>query len=163
MAVPLIMTTSVWVHKARQLGEMLRAKRKARGISMASAAEAAGISRITLYRLEKGEPGVSWGALLAAADAIGVGVQLTDTGEELRATDPLAVGSLPLAIRLGEFPELRRLAWQVGERVDGLTPQEAAGLYARNARHLVGSALSESERRLMQALRQAVNADVPDV
>ena len=157
------MTTSAWADKARQLGEMLRAKRKARGISMASAAEAAGISRITLYRLEKGEPGVSWGALLAAVDAIGVEVQLTDTREELRATDSLAAGSLPLSIRLSEFPELRRLAWQVGERVECLTPQEAAGLYVRNARHLDSSALTERESSLMRALRQVISADVPDV
>jgi hypothetical protein len=64
---------------------------------------------------------------------------------------------------MNEFPELRRLAWQLGKRVEVLTPQEAAGLYARNARHLNRSALTERESRLMRALRQVVSADVPDV
>jgi transcriptional regulator with XRE-family HTH domain len=163
VAALLIMTSSAWADKARQLGEMLRAKRKVRGISMASAAEAAGISRITLYRLEKGEPSVSWGAWLAAADAIGADLQLTDAGEGSRADEAFAGDSLPLSIRMNEFPELRRLAWQLGKRVEVLTPQEAAGLYARNARHLNRSALTERESRLMRALRQVVSADVPDV
>ena len=157
------MTTSAWADKARQLGEMLRAKRKARGISMASAAEAAGISRITLYRLEKGEPGVSWGALLAAADAIGADVQLRDPGEGPPADEAFAGDSLPLSIRVNEYPELRRIAWQLGTRVEVLTPQEAAGLYARNARHLDSSALTERESSLMRALRQVVSVDVPNV
>ena len=157
------MNTPAWDDTARRLGAMLRAHLKAMGISMAAAAEAAGISRITLYRLEKGEPGVSWGAMLAAAQAIGKEVQLSDAMEDSQAADALTLAALPLSIRLDQFPELRRLAWQVGQRIESLTPKEAAGLYARNARHLVGSDLSERERSLMRALRQVVSVEVPDV
>lgn len=151
------------VDEALQLGATLRAQRKAQGITMTAAAEAAGISRITWYRLEKGEPGVSWGALLAAARAIGKQLRLSDPADAIQRADALASGALPLSIELSEFPELRRLAWQVGKRVETLTPREAAGMYARNARHLEVSALSERETNLMRALRQVVGDEVPDV
>ncbi len=151
------------LEQARQLGAALRAHRKAQGINMTSAAEAAGISRVTWYRLEKGEPGVSWGALLAAARVIGKELRLSDAGDAVLAPDALAMGALPLEIPLSEFPALRRLAWQVGERVATLTPREAAGMYARNARHLDKLALDEREKMLMRALRRVFGADVPDV
>jgi transcriptional regulator with XRE-family HTH domain len=149
--------------RARQLGAALRAYRKAQRINMTAAAEAAGISRVTWYRLEKGEPGVSFGALLAAAHAIGKELRLSDAGKTVPASDALALGALPLEIALSEFPALRRLAWQVGGQVETLTPGEAAGIYARNARHLDKVSLDEREMTLMRALRQVFGADVPDV
>lgn len=156
-------TDPPWLRQARQLGAALRAQRKALGISMTSAAEAAGMSRVTWYRLEKGEPTVSLGALLAAAQVIGKELRLSDAGGSAEMPDVLALGALPLTIALSGFPELRRLAWQVGERMETLTPQEAAGLYARNARHLDRLALGEREKVLMRALRQVFGMDVPDV
>ena len=44
-------------------GEDLALARRRRGLSTSSMAERAGISKKTLYRLEKGDPGVSWGAM----------------------------------------------------------------------------------------------------
>lgn len=152
-----------WMDDARRIGAELRAHRKALGITMTAAAEAAGISRITWHRLEKGAPGVSWGALLAAARATGLELRLAGAGAAGGGADPLALGALPLSIGLSEFPGLRRLAWQIGTRVDALTPREAAGLYARNARHLDIAALDEREKSLMRALRQVIDAEVPDV
>lgn len=152
-----------WLGQAQQLGVALRAHRKALGINMTAAAEAAGISRITWYRLEKGEPGVSWGALLAAAHVIGKELHLSDAGDPARVADTLLLGALPLEIVLSEFPELRRLAWQIGGRVETLMPREAAGIYVRNARHLEAAALSEHEKHLMRALRQVFGDDVPHV
>lgn len=45
-------------------GEDLALARRRRGLSTSSMAERAGISKKTLYRLEKGDPGVSWGAVV---------------------------------------------------------------------------------------------------
>jgi transcriptional regulator with XRE-family HTH domain len=45
-------------------GEDLALARRRRGLSTSSMAERAGISKKTLYRLEHGDPGVSWGAVV---------------------------------------------------------------------------------------------------
>jgi DNA-binding XRE family transcriptional regulator len=45
-------------------GDDLALARRRRGLSTASMAERAGISKKTLYRLEQGDPGVSWGAVI---------------------------------------------------------------------------------------------------
>ena len=46
----------------KALGAQLRAQRKALKVNATVAAEAAGISRVTLHRIEKGEPSVTMGA-----------------------------------------------------------------------------------------------------
>ncbi len=140
--------------QARHLGSALRARRKALGINMAAAAEVAGMSRVTWHRLEKGEPGVAWGFVLAAAAALGLDLRLGDPGDAAMEAAPRLDEFLPLRIHLADFPGLRRLAWQVGEGVEALTPREAFGLYARNLRHLDTDALSTRERWLLHALRE---------
>ena len=45
-------------------GDDLALARRRRGLSTASMAERAGISKKTHYRLEQGDPGVSWGAVV---------------------------------------------------------------------------------------------------
>ncbi|WP_254609896.1 helix-turn-helix domain-containing protein [Burkholderia lata] len=45
-------------------GDDLALARRRRGLSTSSMAERAGISKKTLYRLEQGDPGVSWGAVV---------------------------------------------------------------------------------------------------
>lgn len=149
--------------RARMLGRALRARRKALGINMTTAAEAAGISRVTWHRLEKGELGVSWGGLLAAAAVIGMDLHLFATSQMPVQTVAPADNALPLQIVLSEFPELRRLAWQVGGQVDTVTPREAVGLYVRNARHLDVGALSENEKKLLRALRDVFGEELPGV
>ena len=138
--------------RMQAMGAALRTRRKALGINMTAAAEAARMSRVTWHRLEKGEPRVAWGSLWAAATVLGMELRLGDAGV---GEAPLVSGeSLPLRIRLADFPGLRRLAWQVGEGVQTLTPREAFGLYSRNARHLDLPALDERERSLLHALRE---------
>lgn len=56
----------------RALGARLRATRKAQRVSAVAAAEAAGMSRVTLHRIEAGEPSVSIGHWVALADALGL-------------------------------------------------------------------------------------------
>lgn len=144
---------------ALKLGHALRARRKAQRISMTAAAEAAGMSRVTWHRLEKGETGVAWGFALAAASALGLGMDwvVDDDGSpstRVCAPTPSLDDWMPLTIRLDDFPGLRRLAWQVRDGLDTLTPREAWELYERNGRHLDMENLSVDEEALMRTLRK---------
>jgi hypothetical protein len=58
---------------------------------------------------------------------------------------------LPKTIRLEEYPQLRRLAWQ-RKPVDKITPATALELYERNWRHLDRDALDEKELALVKLL-----------
>ncbi len=58
--------------KLRVLGTCLAEKRKALRVSATVAAEAAGMSRVTLHRIEKGEPSVTMGAWSKAIAALGL-------------------------------------------------------------------------------------------
>lgn len=143
----------------KELGAQIRARRKQMGISAAAAAESAGISRVTWYRVEKGEPSVAVAAYANAARALGMVWQF---GSE-KGTPPhdsaAPEGWLPARIPVASYPELRKLAWQVS---DGgvLTPREALSIYERNARHLDMPALTPRERALIAALRIAFGHDV---
>lgn len=141
---------------AAELGRALRARRKVLSISAAAAAEAAQISRVTWHRLEKGAITVSWGSVLAATRVLGLVVRFG--GHE---TDSEAASGawLPLSIRLDDYPQLRRLAWQVRDGAQSVSPREALGLYERNWRHLQPDLLGAEERKLIEALRDTFGAD----
>lgn len=151
---------------ALTLGQTLRTRRKSLGLSAVAAAEAAGISRVTWHRLEKGEDSVAAGSLLAAAAVLGLRVELllppVTLSESSTATDSLA-DHLPLRIRLHDFPQLRRLAWQVADDAQELTPREALDLYERNWRHVEPDALESRERALIKALQQVYGKGLLDV
>lgn len=150
---------------AARFGRTLRARRKALRITMVAAAEAAGISRVTWHRLEKGEASVAWASVLAAAAVLGLRVQAIEDAGQTNASPPLQAedGWVPLHIPLTEFPGLRRLAWQVNEHIETLSPREAYGLYERNVRHLDEEALSDPERTLLRALRALFAGAAPRV
>ncbi|MCC5861858.1 MAG: helix-turn-helix domain-containing protein [Gammaproteobacteria bacterium] len=140
-----------------RLGQQIRARRKAFGISAAATAEAAGVSRVTLHRIEKGEPSVSIGAWFNVAAVL----DLKPGGLlETKAADPK--GWIPARIPLDRYPQLRALAWHV-QGVDSLSPVEALAIYERNARHLEESQLSPAEQNLIEALREALGEPAPDV
>lgn len=122
---------------------------------MAAAADAAGISRVTWHRLEKGEPSVAVGSWFAALAVLGLRAELVPASQlEQQVTQaPVAMDSLPLQIRPDDYPQLRQLAWQV-HGLGALTPREALGIYERNWRHLDEAALEPRERQLIDALRQ---------
>jgi transcriptional regulator with XRE-family HTH domain len=134
-----------------QLGQQLRLARKKQGVSAVAAAEAAGISRITLHRIERGEPGVAMGTWMAVAGALGLAMELRDVNV---APD---MHPLPERIRLDAYPQLRQLAWQLGS-VETLTPKEALDLYERNWRHVDTASLAEEERAFITQLSQALGA-----
>ena len=141
------------------LGELIRARRKALGVSAAAAAEAAGLSRVTLHRIEKGEPAVTigaWANVLAALD-MDWGARAPE--EAAKAAQPTDLNDwVPVRVRLSDYPQLKSLAWQV-QGTDTLSPAEALDIYTRNARHLDMEAMTAPEQALIVALRTAFGQD----
>ncbi len=140
--------------KLRQLGEQIVARRKALGVNATVAAEASGLSRVTLHRIEKGEPSVTMGAWSNVIAALGLHLHLQES--QTTETPPAAPlpGWWPVRIALADYPQLKAVAWQV-QGTDYLTPVEAFDIYERNARHLDLPSMSAQEQALWEALQQA--------
>lgn len=145
---PLIPTASTAL---KLLGERIRAQRKALRVSATAAAEAAGVSRVTLHRVEKGEPSVAVGAWANVMSALGLMWQVNPSyGDDDGEAKDLSQW-LPVRVRLADYPQLKSLAWQV-HGTDELSLVEALDIYERNDRHLDRDAMSERERALLSAL-----------
>jgi transcriptional regulator with XRE-family HTH domain len=144
------------------LGTCLRERRKALKVSASALAEAAGMSRVSVHRVERGEPSVTMGAYLNVLAALGMSFSATVAGDEAAEKgDDDKAGWLPARVRLADYPQLKRLAWQV-QGTDELTPREVLGIYERNWRHLEAAVLLPRERNLIAALRLAfAGADTP--
>lgn len=128
----------------------MRARRKALRVSATATAEAAGLSRVTLHRIEKGEPSVAMGAWAHVMATLGM--RLAVDGGPKDPASPATDGWIPVRIPLADFPQLRALAWQV-HGADTLTPIEALDIYERNARHLDVAAFTNPERALWESLQ----------
>ncbi len=111
------------------------------------------MSRVTLHRIEKGEPSVTMGAWTNAIAALGMQLQLQDNSS-VQSTPTERFGWWPVRIALADYPQLKALAWQV-QGTDHLTPVEAFDIYERNARHMDMSSMGIHEQALWQALQQA--------
>lgn len=132
------------------IGERIRLHRKQQKVTATTAAEAAGMSRVTLHRIERGEPSVTMGAYMNVIAALGLGLELV--APQARGVPAAsAAATLPARIRPDEYPQLKRLAWQ-RDGVAELTPDEALNLYERNWRHIDPAAMDARERTLVQAL-----------
>ena len=137
-------------HQLSVLGERIRAQRKKLKLSATVAAEAAGMSRITWYRIEKGEPAVTMGAWFNAVMVLGLTLDIPES--EITGADRR--NWIPARIRLADYPELEKLAWHVhGTGV--LSAREAMDIYERNQRHLDLDAMTPEEVRLLDSLRIA--------
>jgi transcriptional regulator with XRE-family HTH domain len=137
------------------LGQKITAHRKALGISATAAAEAAGMSRVTLHRIEKGEPAVTMGAYVNVMTALGLNFGLIMPAELIESQQPVnRDGWIPARIPLSDYPQLKQLAWQV-HGTETLTPTEAWNIYERNWRHIDEQALTPYERQLINGLRLA--------
>ena len=137
------------------LGQKIRSQRKALKVNATAAAQAAGMSRVTLYRIEQGEPSVTIGAYFNALAALGLDLGiLTPSRVENRIDE--RKGWIPARIRLDEYPQLKQLAWQV-HGTDTLTPKEALSIYTRNQRHIDERSIEPRERELIQALHLALD------
>lgn len=140
------------------LGAQIRMQRKALRVSATAAAEAAGISRVTLHRVEKGEPSVTMGAWGNVLAALGMELQAQPVQDGTGTTSLKdRTGWIPARVRLADYPQLQSLAWQV-HGTDTLTPVEALDIYERNARHLDLPAMSADEQALLDALRLGLQA-----
>lgn len=146
-----------------QLGALIRARRKVLRISAVALAEAAGMSRVSVHRIEQGAPSVTMGAYMNVLAALGMRFAAAHAADEPapRPHDDKA-DWLPVRVRLDDYPQLKQLAWQV-QGVDALTPREALGIYERNWRHLDLAALAPYERNLVDALRIVFGEEQRDV
>jgi transcriptional regulator with XRE-family HTH domain len=131
-----------------RLGSRLREARRDQGVTATAAADAAGMSRVTWHRIEMGEPSVAMGAWVAAAHALGLTLDLVDPAAA--QGEP----AVPARIALAEYPQLRKLAWQL-QGVEALAPREALDLYERNWRHVDKARLTKREAALVKALSAA--------
>ena len=134
--------------RLRALGQRIRDHRRRQKVNATAAAEAAGMSRATLHRIERGEPSVTMGAYLGAADAVGLVLDLSHPEVAAPASD---ITDPPERVRLAEFPQLKSLAWQL-PGVAELSAAEALSLYERNWRHIDEASMAPSERALIKAL-----------
>ncbi|GAB7006401.1 hypothetical protein JCM18899A_38740 [Nocardioides sp. AN3] len=125
-----------------RIGARLRERRKALGVSAVACAEAAGVSRVTLHRIEAGNPSVTIGAYCNVAGALGVHLIV-----------PILDGPAdePETVRVGAYPGLRALAWQTDAGTT-ITETEALNLYERGWRHLDQENLTDREKAFIQHL-----------
>ncbi|MGA8863374.1 MAG: helix-turn-helix transcriptional regulator [Gallionella sp.] len=149
-------TAPAVANKLVAMGKQIRAQRKTLRINATTAAEAAGMSRVTLHRIENGEPSVTMGAYLNALEALNLDFGIIKPAESTGQTpDADHEGWIPARVHLADYPQLKQLAWQV-HGTDELTPAEALNIYERNWRHVDVNALAPRERQLVDALRIAL-------
>jgi len=137
-----------------RLGAQITARRKVLKVRAQSCAGAANISRVTLHRIEKGEPSVSIGAYLQVCEALGLHLALLPLGlqeapEKHQSHDEGSAG-MP-HIRIKDYPQLKALSWQLDEE-DYLTDAEVMSIYERNKRFLDLDHIDDRERALMHSL-----------
>lgn len=149
-------------NRAMDVGKQIRDHRKALGVSATTAAEAAGMSRVTWYRIEKGVTSVTMGACLNALAVLGLELKITTPSVREHDNDSDHLDAIPVCIAFADYPQLKQLAWQV-HGVDTLSPREALSIYERSWRHLDLEALEPHERHLIDALRLVFSGDMRDV
>ena len=136
-------------HRLVAFGRHIRDRRKTLKVSATTAAQAAGVSRMTLHRIERGEPSVTMGAYMNALAALGLDVDVVAT------TEAVPPSPVPGGVRIADYPQLHRLAWQLAPGTE-LTPEEAWATYERNWRHVDASALGKQERQLLEELARTL-------
>ena len=139
------------VSQLAEIGQLIRQHRKSFKITANAAAETAGISRVTLHRIEKGEPTVSMGAYLNVISALDLNLHLSSKDDLEYEANGNDVGKLPIRLSLSDYPQLKELAWHV-QGVDELSLIEAHSIYERNKRFLDTENLSASEQELIELL-----------
>ena len=151
------------------IGQRIRQRRKAMKVSTQVASESAGLSRMTWYRLERGENTVTLSGLLSALSVLGLSLHVAQSkgvGQAQATSAPyvsdmslVATSSsepslqVPVHVELGLYPQLQALSWHV-PNANQLTAREALGVYQRHRRHLQPEVLMEHERRLIEGLEQ---------
>lgn len=153
-----------------ELGARLRLARKRRGMSATEVAEAAGITRVTLSRLEVGEQAaVTLGTLTRVLGVLGMAGDLMVVarddrlGHQMRDRELLEQREprLPRLIALKDLPHLREAAaWHIRDAGTKLTPEEVFALYERNWRHIEPARIVGKEAQVLKALTRTVGKGV---
>ena len=121
------------------------------------------MSRVTLHRIERGEPSVAMGAYCSAMAVLGLELRVEQpSSTSVAALELDRQGWIPARISLSDYAQLRQLAWQL-HGTNTLTPGEAMDIYERNWRHLDTAAMAPAERQLFEALQLAFNSGHGDV
>jgi transcriptional regulator with XRE-family HTH domain len=156
-------------------GERLRKARLRRRISAEAAAAGAGITRMTLHRAERGEPAITMGTCIKLMGVLGLAGDVALLARDDKAGRLLQDEQLPrrrpatrtrrrparhARIRIGDYPQLRQIAWQLDPGVVALAPEEAFALYERNWRHVDHDAMGAAERALLDDLTATVGKGV---
>lgn len=134
----------------RALGQKLRDRRKLLGLTAVCTAEAADLSRVTLYRIEQGEASVAMGAYISVIFALGLKIELTELHSSRQKHEDHS-RKIPPKIRIADFKQLQRLAWQL-KGTKKISPQEALDLYERNWRHVDVKAMDAHEKKFLEDL-----------
>ncbi len=138
----------------KPLGAQIYAQRRALKISSTALAQASGISRVTLYRIEQGAPSVAIGAYAQTLDSLGWALAMQPVNTLPVAQEASHIGWIPARIELARYPALAQLAWQINSSLM-LKPLEAWNIYERNAKHFDTASLQAHELQLLQALQTA--------
>lgn len=134
------------------LAVQMRQRRKVMGVSVTTAAQAAGISRVTWHRMEKGEITVTIGAWFNALAVLGLefGIGLVGSVTDAKAS-PESAAVIPVSVVLADYPQLAALAWHV-QGVSTVSAREAFDIYQRNERHINHQNLTPGEAALITNL-----------
>jgi transcriptional regulator with XRE-family HTH domain len=158
-----------------ECGERLRKARLRRRLSAEATAAGAGITRMTLHRAERGEPAITMGTFIKLMGVLGLAGDVALLARDDKAGRLLQDAQLPrrrppartrrrparrARIRLGDFAQLRQIAWQLDPAVVELAPEEAFALYERNWRHVDHDAMDAAERALLNELTATVGKGV---
>ncbi len=116
------------------LGMELRAAREQMRLTQQALAKRAGLTRQKLIQIEQGRPGVAHGTYEAVAAALGLRLTLA-----------------PATVRLGDYAQLRLIAWNQ-KQDDRVSEEEALALYERNWDHVDVEKMLPLENALLQRL-----------
>jgi DNA-binding XRE family transcriptional regulator len=135
------------------LGQKILLQRKKLRVAAESVALTAGISRITLHRIEKGEPGVGMGAYMSVIIALGLSLSIQEGAPEL---NDLEKDNHLNAIAIKNYPQLKLISWQLKDDAV-LNAIEAKNMYERNQKYILLNEMTEQEKKLIKQLGVELN------
>ena len=159
----------------KALGARLAQARKQRGLTAQEVADAADITRVTLSRMEVGQPAtVTLGTLAKVLSVLGMAQDIALIAGEIAPTPrvtrrapaaperrPKTSPVVPKLIALKDLPELRQAAaWHIANTAMKLKPEEVFSLYERNWRHLDRAKIVGKEAKILDSLTKTVGKGV---